>query len=641
MITKAPATRAELVVVVGLLLAHTGLLGLSALWHSPVMSELPHLPAGLSHWQFGRFDLYRVNPPLARMVAALPVKASHPATDWRRYSDDVTRRGEREVGFDFAKANGPRLFWLYTLGRWACIPFSWIGAWVCYRWARDLYGVPSGLVAMSLWCFCPNIIGNGSLVMPDVPAAALGVAACYTFWRWLKNPTWATTMTSAVVLGVAELTKTTLALFYPLWPVLWIVYRFPDRHQRKAANWLTELGMLVARMVIGIYIINMGYAFEGSFQRLGDYRFTCRALKGWQDEVSRHPFGNRFSESWLSRLPVPLPKNYVQGIDIQKADFERGVRSYLRGKWSERGWWYYYLYALAIKVPIGTWILAFLAVRTKLDPGENAPSWRDEMLVIVPPLLILGFVSLQSGFSIHFRYVLPIFPFLFIWISRVATAFGIFRERVRFRLQAHIEGEHGVDTPRTTNRTPARLVMSAFAGIAFACAIGEGLAYYPHCLSFFNALAGGPAHGHEHLLDSCMAWGQDLLYLKAWYDAHPDARPLYVAAFGFVDPGLAGISFSVPPLGPDEPGGATGTDLQRLGPRAGWYAIDVNYLGGSNAVVPDGQGGFARVAETGLSLRYFRKFRPVGRAGYSIYIYHITTEQANRARRAMGLPELD
>ncbi len=56
-----------------LLVIHTLLLAASAWMHSPTRDEWGHLPAGVSHWQLGQFDLYRVNPPLVRMVAALPV----------------------------------------------------------------------------------------------------------------------------------------------------------------------------------------------------------------------------------------------------------------------------------------------------------------------------------------------------------------------------------------------------------------------------------------------------------------------------------------------------------------------------------------------------------------------------------------
>ncbi|MCX7428749.1 MAG: hypothetical protein NTW96_24375 [Planctomycetia bacterium] len=38
--------------------------------------------------------------------------------------------------------------------------------------------------------------------------------------------------------------------------------------------------------------------------------------------------------------------------------------------------------------------------------------------------------------------------------------------------------------------------------------------------------------------------------------------------------------------------------------------------------------------------RWFVDFEPVGSAGYSIYIYHITLDDANRMRRELGLPEL-
>ncbi len=38
--------------------------------------------------------------------------------------------------------------------------------------------------------------------------------------------------------------------------------------------------------------------------------------------------------------------------------------------------------------------------------------------------------------------------------------------------------------------------------------------------------------------------------------------------------------------------------------------------------------------------RYFLNFEPVAMAGYSIYIYHITLDEANQVRRELGLKEL-
>src|SRR5215212_8698000 len=61
-------------VVLLVLLVHSTLLLYSAYVHSPTVNEPAHLAAGLSHWRFGRFELYRVNPPLVRMLAALPIR---------------------------------------------------------------------------------------------------------------------------------------------------------------------------------------------------------------------------------------------------------------------------------------------------------------------------------------------------------------------------------------------------------------------------------------------------------------------------------------------------------------------------------------------------------------------------------------
>jgi hypothetical protein len=213
-------------------------------------------------------------------------------------------------------------------------------------------------------------------------------------------------------------------------------------------------------------------------------------LGGARDDA--HQFGtgsNRFTGTWLGEMPVPLPENYVMGIDLQKWDFERKMWSYLRGEWRLGGWWYYYLYALAIKVPLGTWVLVLLALLLGLFRRGYTASWRDELVLLAPIAVVLTLVSSQTGFNHHLRYVLPIFPFAFIWTSKVARA---------------VELRHGK--------------IATVAAAALLWSVESSLWYYPHSLSYFNELVGGPKHGHEHLLDSNIDWGQDLLYstLAIW-----------------------------------------------------------------------------------------------------------------------------
>lgn len=158
-------------------------------------------------------------------------------------------------------------------------------------------------------------------------------------------------------------------------------------------------------------------------------------------------------------------------------------------------------------------------------------------------------------------------------------------------------------------------------------------------LSYFNELVGGPVHGHEHLLDSNIAWGQDLIFLKDWLNDHPEASPLHLASFGWVDPRLAGIHSTLPTVGPE---GllADARDDALLGPQPGWYAIDVNHLHSVGDAVVDEQGDLRRPTTEYRNYHYFKRFKPVATAGYSIHIYHITLDEVNGVRRELGMKEL-
>ncbi|HVC95060.1 MAG TPA: hypothetical protein VND64_15295 [Pirellulales bacterium] len=74
--------------------AHAALLVWTAAHNGVTVDEVGHLPAGLFIWQFGTFDLYRVNPPLTRALAALPLAIASPKTDWRLYGAGLLARPE-------------------------------------------------------------------------------------------------------------------------------------------------------------------------------------------------------------------------------------------------------------------------------------------------------------------------------------------------------------------------------------------------------------------------------------------------------------------------------------------------------------------------------------------------------------------
>ena len=146
------------------------------------------------------------------------------------------------------------------------------------------------------------------------------------------------------------------------------------------AHRLREILQLVAAITLSVLVVNLGYQFEGSCRRVGQFQFQSELFAdGSTSSDVDTPTGNRLANVGLGWLPLPWPANYVQGIDTQRADFERGLRSYLRGRSRSGGWWYFYVYALAVKMPLGTWALLAIALLALLRSRNCRSSAADEL----------------------------------------------------------------------------------------------------------------------------------------------------------------------------------------------------------------------------------------------------------------------
>jgi len=546
-------------------------------------TETGHLGASIYFYKTGRFDVFHVNPPLTRAIVGLPILLSSPEYNWKSYSPRPQDRSEWSIGTAFINANSPaKVRWITFLTRCSLIPIILLGSWFGYKFASELYGRTAGIIFLTLWTFSPLVLAWGATICPDVCAASLGIIGVYTFWHWLKTPTWKSAFTAGICLGLLPLTKMTWIIAFPLWVLIWLVWVIPYYIKCNTNITLPGFKQLATILLIGVYMINMGYLFDGTFRQLKDYKFISHSLTG--REINEKSFavvtGNRFENSWLGYVPIPLPGEFVQGIDTQKLDFERGIESYLRGEYSQHGWWYYYTYTLLVKEPLGTLCLGVLAIFATIFLTQFNAGWRDEMVILIPGLAFFIFVSSQTGFSLHPRYIIPALPFAYIWASKLGKSF-----------------------------TQKRYVLSTATTVLLIWMVSSSLYYFPHSMSYFNEQVGGPKNGPKHLLGSNVDWGQNSYFLKNWYNLHPDARPIKIAYSSTESLDRLGIKDNQPP--PREP-------------ESGWFALGVNEIYSSSK-----------------QYEYFKQFEPVDFIGYSIYIYHVTLDEANRVRREMGLPEID
>ncbi|MBA3315379.1 MAG: glycosyltransferase family 39 protein [Planctomycetaceae bacterium] len=520
-------------IVAVLLVLQGGLLAHRAFIDSPTRNEPGHLVAGLSHWKFQRFDLYRVNPPLYRLIAAIPVLAVDHEEDWSGFYDAPGSRPVFGIGNSFVEANSDQVSFLFGIARVALIPFATLGGLAAYWWARDLFGPPSaGLVAVLMWTFDPWILGHGGLVTPDVPAASCGILAGYLYWRWLRNRSFRDATLSGIALALAISCKYTMLLLIPVWVLAGIccsiccAHRATEDSQFGAAchdrtspqpvvdgvpSSTSTLAQLCWQMLLALYFINCFHGFSETGRALGEFEFVSMTLRGSQDDGLQS--GNRFRSALLESIPVPVPAVTLEGIDIQTRDFENPDRkSYLCGRWQERGWASYYLWGLAVKSPHGTQILVLLSLlvvacrglsafgaficHASNDPGpENRRSEKEDQqarrfgvaLLIALVLTIFGVVSLQTSFSRHVRYVLPAWTLLLVLTGAVGYAIECSRSRSRPMRR--------------------RCLVATVIGCASWNAVSV-LATHPNELGYFNEAAGGQSGGFRYLGHSSLDWGQ-------------------------------------------------------------------------------------------------------------------------------------
>lgn len=575
----------HIVIVVAVLLSLV-----SAHCSSPCIDEAAHVAAGLSHLRLSSFELYTVNPPLLRSIASLPLVASEPAFPIGDVpSMPAVARSEFSIGGKLVSFLAHRTPFAFFKAR--CCLFFLIPCLLIMGHQQTVRTVRGGGRTFLVLCAtCPSCIAFSSVVGPDYGAAVAALGVSLAGRRYVANPT----IGNAGVFGVAAsfgvLTKfTILAVILVVGAIIVVNQIIHAAGCCRIVCHILFVGSVVSLCV------NASYAYDNTGCALGDIACVSSLFRG---DMAKESCCNRFSHSLASDIPIPIPSKVIQGIDLQRLDFERGSRSYLMGEWRKGGWWYYYFLGFLVKEPIGFQVLLFVNVIAGLLcmrrwTKESVLDWA---FVVLPPIAIFGLVSSQTGFNHHMRYVLPAYPFLFIIAARSATL----SKRWRW-----------------------------FSHFCVAWQVIAALLISPHWFSYFNEFAGGPKNGHRWLVNSNIDWGQDIYFLKSWQDENQFAGPLHAAIFTGFDPRDIGLKFELPaPYIKGRPELVNDEGLR--GPQPGWYAISVSLGKGMHTRVPVGNGEWRD--STGEFSYLFNEFSPVKMIGYSIYVYYVSEVDAARVR---------
>jgi 4-amino-4-deoxy-L-arabinose transferase-like glycosyltransferase len=472
---------------------------------SATSDEPIHISAGYSYWKTRDFRMNPEHPPLAKLLAAIPLLPLRPRFN---QSEPSWGAGVEDVfAFTFLYGNNADrvLFWSRT----AMVFLAAIGGAITFMWARDLFGSAAGIFALTLYSFCPNLIGHGMLVTTDIPLAVFTVLTLYLFWKRGKNPSWQSDMFTGLALGAAMASKFSGAAL----PVVLIGFCLI----RKQIKSLFIMG------AASLLVIESAYLFSST------------------------------------------PLLYFRNMSFINANHLKNYPFYLLGEFKAGGWWYYFLAAFAFKATLPTlFSIALAAVRATRGFVDT---W-GEMILLVTIAFFVVVITIGAD-QVGVRYILPIFPLFFIWVSRIVPDL-------------------------LATRTGAAVLT-----ILIGWHVWSGVSAFPNYIPYFNEMAGGSSGGAALLDDSNIDWGQGLKQAVTYVQAKQLKKPTIYAFDPFDGPGTEyyGLPKNL----------RTADVFQRLllhRPTPGTYIISAHYVTRMGHLDPA-----------------WKIYKPVDRIGESLWVY--------------------
>lgn len=441
-----------LLLVVALIAVHSVAAVETARYSTVTHDEYWHIPVGLLNLRHARFDFDNLNPPLGRMLAAAPlvVLANPVSDDAPAVTDDIWSYGD-----DFHQANSENYRTLIFAARLPGIVLSVIFAFIAADWSARIFSFHAGVATLALWCFSPSLISMAALATNDLFVSGLFLVSLRLAWSLGHSPRWSTAMALGGSIGISCLVKFTGLLLFALAPIsaASTAVLLPVVSKRRPAR---VFGLALTGLLVAIATINAGYLFQGTGVPIGQYQLKSQSCQ-WLQSISP-------SEG----IPVPFPKDFLNGVDHQRLMMESQHPVYLNGHWNQTGFRSYFFWVFVWKVPHALQLLLclipFLAFRQRRD-GRSL----QVVLILSLPAVVLTVIGSISSMQLGLRYILPALPCLIVLCG--------------------LPFSEGSASYRKTR----------WLACACVCVSLLSLRHHPQHLAYFNEFAEGPEIGRAHV----------------------------------------------------------------------------------------------------------------------------------------------
>ena len=463
----------------------------SATWDEP-----DHIYSAYMQATHGDFGLNPEHPPLIKYLGALPLlkmQFKMPPLEDRPY-----RLQEAAGGRDFLFGNDANTI-LFRV-RLATSVITILLALIVFLAAQEMFGTGAGLIALGLIAFDPTLLAHSALMTTDAGGACFMLWSIYAFYRYAKSPSIVRLGVVGLVAGLALASKHSSVLLFPMllllaiveiaWPRAPLPWEVAPSRGKRA---LRFAGALIAIATLSVGVLWASYDFRYAARVDGLHLNPPVAA-----QLARVPnLAERDLLAASAKLRL-LPESYIYGF-AHVLFQSKAFTSFLLGTIYPHPVWFYFPVAMVIKSTL-TFLILFVMSLCAIAACRPRP-WREIVYMAIPAAIYMAF-AMAGGMNIGVRHVLPIYIFLSVMIAGAVSRL-VHRDRRWLYLVVPLLVFQAVSVTGT----------------------------FPAYISYANEAAGGPSRVHVLLCDSSCDWGQQLISVKRYLDAH-GIKNCWFAYFG-------------------------------------------------------------------------------------------------------------
>jgi 4-amino-4-deoxy-L-arabinose transferase-like glycosyltransferase len=293
-------------------------------------------------------------------------------------------------------------------GRYITLLVSVLTIVLVFFWSSELYGQRAGLFSAFLMSICPNHIANAGLVTTDAYSVLFLLATMYFLWKYCTTRSSRHFIFLSITIALSQLAKQSLFHLYILAPFCLAVYFtvYPSRIKYRLF-----FRRILIFLLINWLVINAAWYFYQTFRRTDDYHFISDLF---QTVATILP-------SWM---PIPLPKPFVDGLDMAKYYDDLGggfdpISSFgkvtiLGHAQTGGGFWYYYFVSIFYKTPIAYFIFLLWSIVIFARTRSFKDFAAKEFFLFAPVIYFLMVFSFFYQTQTGLRHIIFIYPFIFI-----------------------------------------------------------------------------------------------------------------------------------------------------------------------------------------------------------------------------------